>query len=299
MGLNKLIIIGSLAAVFLATLVFSQKSLDQNLQLQQANIGQVAVTSKSPSDKVTLKVTPKNEVTPLAVTLSPGLLSNSPAPLEKQIVTTTINPQVSLMVTPTVTPALIPIQVTPTPTPFPSPTSSLVSPQTETVISSLVINEVAWMGTTADANDEWIELFNPSNQAVNLKGWVLKTLDGSPSVTLNGQVGPKSYFVLKRTSDVIPDVVTGQIYTGALENSGETLELRDEKGSLVDATPNSTAWAAGNNTNKATMERVNPAVSGTLAANWKTNNQQTRNGHDVKGNLINGTPGMANSALSF
>jgi len=40
---------------------------------------------------------------------------------------------------------------------------------------TIVINEIAWMGTENSANDEWIELY--SDQQVNLTGWILEAAD--------------------------------------------------------------------------------------------------------------------------
>ncbi len=37
----------------------------------------------------------------------------------------------------------------------------------------LVISEVAWAGTAASSNDEWIELHNQGDEAVDLVGWQL------------------------------------------------------------------------------------------------------------------------------
>ena len=37
----------------------------------------------------------------------------------------------------------------------------------------LVINEIAWAGTAASSADEWIELFNPTDQPIDLSGWTL------------------------------------------------------------------------------------------------------------------------------
>jgi hypothetical protein len=39
--------------------------------------------------------------------------------------------------------------------------------------SPVVISEVAWAGTAASPNDEWIELYNRSQGPVDLAGWTL------------------------------------------------------------------------------------------------------------------------------
>jgi hypothetical protein len=37
----------------------------------------------------------------------------------------------------------------------------------------VVISEIAWMGTSTSANDEWIELYNNSASPVSLSGWLI------------------------------------------------------------------------------------------------------------------------------
>jgi len=130
----------------------------------------------------------------------------------------------------------------------------------------LVINEIAWMGTTVSYADEWIELYNTTGQSISLTGWTLRATDGDPNISLSGSVAPYEYFLLERTDDTsVPNIAANLIYTGSLGNTTETLELRDASGNLID-TVNS--WYAGDNTTKATMERTNPLISGTDPTNW-------------------------------
>ncbi len=120
----------------------------------------------------------------------------------------------------------------------------------------VVINELAWMGTQNSANDEWIELYNKSATAVDLTGWTLTAVDGQPNISLSGSITAGGYFLFERTSDdTVSGVTADQIYTGALSNSGEILELRDGAGNLIDKIDASAGWSAGDNATKATMER--------------------------------------------
>ena len=48
----------------------------------------------------------------------------------------------------------------------------------------VVISEIAWMGTTASDDDEWIELHNNTRSDFDLTGWTLQAADGTPSITL-------------------------------------------------------------------------------------------------------------------
>ncbi|MEQ6375620.1 phospholipase D-like domain-containing protein [Bacillaceae bacterium S4-13-56] len=132
----------------------------------------------------------------------------------------------------------------------------------------VAINEIAWMGTTNSYNDEWVELYNNSNQALDLTNWTLNASDGTPAITLSGTISAGGYYLLERTSDdTVPGITADIIYTGALGNSSESLELRDSSGTLIDYVD---AWYAGDNTSKATMERTDPFVSGTTTSNWNT-----------------------------
>ena len=107
----------------------------------------------------------------------------------------------------------------------------------------VVISEIAWMGTTASSSDEWIELRNNTAQDIDLTGWTLNASDGSPVITLVGTISANGYYLLERTDDTsVADVVADRIYTGALGNAGEVLELRDDSGQVIDSVD---SWYAG------------------------------------------------------
>lgn len=132
----------------------------------------------------------------------------------------------------------------------------------------VVMNEIAWMGTTTSYTDEWFELYNTTNQTINLTGWTLRSTDGDPSITLTGSIEPYGYYLMERTDDnSVPNITADLIYTGNLSNTSENLELRDASGVLID---NVNSWYAGDNTTKATMERKNPLTSGIDPTNWNS-----------------------------
>lgn len=155
----------------------------------------------------------------------------------------------------------------------------------------VVISEVAWMGTQADANDEWIELYNNTDQAIALVGWRLEAADGMPSIVLSGVIPAKGFFLLERTDDnTVSDIIADQIYTGALSNPGEVLVLKDPSGNVIDtANGNGGPWPAGDDSRRATMERLDLMASDS-DVNWATNDGIHRNGLDAQNNPINGTP---------
>lgn len=177
------------------------------------------------------------------------------------------------------------------PTPTPTPT------QPFTPSLQIIINEVAWGGTAANASDEWIELYNPNAFAVDVTGWTLTGSDGSPAITLNGVIAAGGYFLLERTDDnTVSDIAADLIYTGDLGNGGETLTLRDAGGGAVDsANLNGGPWPAGSGApGYFSMERTAP--SNDTDANWHSNNGLQRNGLDANGQPLNGTPRQPNSS---
>jgi len=89
---------------------------------------------------------------------------------------------------------------------------------------AVVINELAWMGTTVSANDEWLELYNNTGVDIDLTNWTIIAQDGTPNIILaeTKTIKAHDYFLLERTSDdSVLGIMADQIYVGALGNSGE------------------------------------------------------------------------------
>jgi len=174
---------------------------------------------------------------------------------------------------------------------------------------TVVVSEVAWMGTQASAHDEWVELYNATDEDIDISGWTL-TWDEekeSPNViqfpapeegeeeTAGSVIPAHGFYVLERTDDdTISDIEADLIYTGALGNSGEKMVLYDGDGNIIDVVDATEGWPAGDNSTKSTMERIDPLAKDS-ADNWATNDGQTINGLDADDSPINGTPGQPNS----
>jgi len=136
----------------------------------------------------------------------------------------------------------------------------------------IVVSEIAWMGTTASATDEWIELYSNTSSPINLAGWTLAAADGTPTINLNGIILAGGHFLLERTDDTsVPGVAADQIYTGALGNDGEDLVLRDGSNNVINRVDSSGGWFAGHNQARVPMVRVDTMLDGSLARNWTHN----------------------------
>ena len=174
---------------------------------------------------------------------------------------------------------------TATPTPFVAPT--------DIPAQAILINEVAWSGTTASSSDEWIELHNPGASTVSIAGWSLT--DGFDiSISLSGSLPEYSFYLLERTDDTtVADIAADGIYTGSLRDGGEVLQLLGPAGELVDSANSSGgSWPAGRSSPRASMERRGGAD---FPGNWGSYTGYNGNGLDVSGNPIRGTPLRTNS----
>ncbi|KUK27245.1 MAG: hypothetical protein XD60_0487 [Acetothermia bacterium 64_32] len=168
--------------------------------------------------------------------------------------------------------------------------------------AQVVINEVAWGGTEASPYGEWIELYNASDEPVDVSGWALVwegvTIplgeeSGGTFVLRSHVIEPHGFFLLERGRD---DTVVGRqadiIYRGALSDRGETLRLLNPWGEVV-STANlgcEGGWWAGEA--GASMERVSPAAPDDRFS-WRTG---IPGGFlDAAGAVIRGSPGEPNA----
>ena len=159
----------------------------------------------------------------------------------------------------------------------------------------VIINEVAWAGTHASANDEWIELHNPGTTSIDLTGWVLS--DASDlRINLTGTITARGYYLLERTDDAtVLDIHADQIYSGGLRNDGESLILQGPSGKVIDsANLGGGSWPGGNQGARRTMERWGGEDR---RGNWGTFTGWGGNGRDAQGKKIQGTPRQPNSVL--
>lgn len=184
-----------------------------------------------------------------------------------------------------------------------TPTST--STPTASPIGSIIINEVAWMGTLASTSHEWLELYNPTAGTVNISNWKIAAADGSPSITIpSGTTIASGEYILLSNGNAFSSDVTSTTtvipYSGAslLSDTGETLFLRDASNSFIDASNgNGGVWPAGTLTtasNHGTMERMGTGAD--TDVNWVTSTDADNdwNKNDIAGNLIHGTPGYDN-----
>ncbi|HEX6096269.1 MAG TPA: lamin tail domain-containing protein [Thermoanaerobaculia bacterium] len=153
----------------------------------------------------------------------------------------------------------------------PPVTDDLSADRSDDGTREVIISEIAWMGTSDNPADEWIELRNTTSRSIALTGWELNADTGVPRIRLKGTLRPNAHFLLERSDDgTVPGVKADQIYKGPLVDTGEILELRDAQGRLIDRAGSSGSWFAGSKSPRASMCRGDPTVPGTSERGWYT-----------------------------
>jgi len=103
--------------------------------------------------------------------------------------------------------------------------------------SGVLINEIMWAGSSVSTADEWIELYNSSDQIVDISGW--RIFDDVKAVEMakidDGQIDPEGYFLVSNNEkdhefsggesvlNIDPDIVNSRV---SLSNSNLKISLQ-------------------------------------------------------------------------
>jgi hypothetical protein len=207
---------------------------------------------------------------------------------------------------------------TATQTPTVTPTRTLTPTPPNASVLSILINEVAWSGTSsARDGDEWIELYNTESVARNLNGWRL-TIDTSSdqsaettlvAFTSADTILPGNFFLLARENssgnfDIFTNVTEDKGFEmntpSSIPNTGIiVLRLYSPQNLLIDTANNgkNSGWYAGTaSSTYATMERKAGKVLDSSSA-WNTFSGATF-ALNRDNSVVRGTPKRANSAIT-
>lgn len=164
---------------------------------------------------------------------------------------------------------------------------------------TVIINEVAWAGSVDSVNDEWIELYNTTNQAIDLTGWTISDDQGTSIYNLSGSIPAHNYFLIEDNENAVNPNNADIIINISLANTGDSLALYDNNNQLMDTVNSSGGtWYTSDSVNKPSMERVNALNSGDIASNWKQSTALNQSITASGGTVIKGTPGSINSVTT-
>ena len=148
--------------------------------------------------------------------------------------------------------------------------------------STVVINEINYNSADDFDPEDWVELYNPTNDPINIGNWTFKDENDAHVFTIpeNSSLGPDQYLVLCKDADafsaLFPDVsnYVGDLGFG-LDGAGELTRLFDASGVLVDVVEydDSFPWPIGADGNGPTLELVDPYSDNAIAANWSASQE--------------------------
>ncbi|SVA87103.1 uncharacterized protein METZ01_LOCUS139957, partial [marine metagenome] len=176
------------------------------------------------------------------------------------------------------------------------------------LFGGVVINEIHYHPTSEDVREEFVELHNTGDEAVNLERWSLRR--GVRFDFPKAIVPAHGYLVIAADADVfaarhpgVQPVVGG--WNGVLSNRGETVRLEDAAGKTIDSVSYADEgewairqqglphykhqgwdWLAEHDGGGKSLELVNPTLSNKHGQNWAASTVGA------------GTPGAANSVLN-
>jgi hypothetical protein len=147
--------------------------------------------------------------------------------------------------------------------------------------NSVVVNEI--MYEPSSSNCEFIELFNSSNDQVDLANWQVITKNGEGNIIANAHkfLSKGEYFIVASDSILIKNYpylaesqfVSLTIYSPLnLHNTEDRVEIKDAFGNIIDSVLYSSKWHNKNILERKdkSLERVNPYLSSNAPSNWST-----------------------------
>ncbi len=156
---------------------------------------------------------------------------------------------------------------------------------------SMVINEI--MFAPSGGEPEWIEIFNSSTAAVDLRNWKLSNRISSSKyaiATAEVVLSPKSFAVITRDSlafSAFHSSIPGLLFTSSslpvalFRNDSDAVVLYDPRNSVTDSLYYKSSWGGGGGKS---LERISPSDPSTERSNWGTSLSP-----------LGGTPGRVNT----
>lgn len=138
--------------------------------------------------------------------------------------------------------------------------------------AGVVINEIFYNGPDEEQNVEFVELYNPSDAAVNLSGWRLDK-DVEFTFPAGTTLAADGYLVLAAEAESFRQAYgtdPAGVFKGRLGHRAGRIRLVNAKGKKVDQVryKDQAPWPTGADGYSASLERICPMVDGEKPENW-------------------------------
>ena len=158
----------------------------------------------------------------------------------------------------------------------------------------IVINEINYNSSDNFDSDDWVEIYNNSNDTIDIGSWLLKDEDDDHIFTVpsNIKILPEQYIIFCKDTikftELFPNVESyyGNLGFG-LSGGSDLVRLFDYTGSLVDTVryDDDDPWPLSADGNGPTLELKHPTLDNTLWESWSASEGY-------------GTPGAQNSVFN-
>lgn len=148
-----------------------------------------------------------------------------------------------------------------------------------TLITMVVINEINYNSADDSEAGDWVELFNPGSQSLDLTGWKFSdSNDGHIYYFPAGTELPAGGYLVLYSDSTLFHSIHGNSIQGlgelgfAFSGSGELLRLIDPSSTIIDSLTYDDAppWPIGADGWGPTLELVNPLLDNSTGDNWAT-----------------------------
>ena len=139
----------------------------------------------------------------------------------------------------------------------------------------IVINEIYYEPPDKTSREEFIELYNPTDQVVDMSNWAF--VAGVSYIFPEGTVlSPHQYLVVAEDPEVVSRrfgvscPVLGP-FVGKLSNEGESVVLMDSEGNVVDVVDYKVKfpWPLASAGDGSSIELINPSLDNSLGGSWR------------------------------
>ncbi|SMO78950.1 CotH kinase family protein [Gracilimonas mengyeensis] len=146
-----------------------------------------------------------------------------------------------------------------------------------TETSEIVINEIMYNAPDEEDPEDWIELYNPNDFAMNIGGWTIKDDDDEHTFILpeNTLIAETGYLVISQNLGAFQEIygsrnnVIGSMDFG-LGGGGDQVRVYDQNGILVDSLEytDEAPWPLEADGGGYSLELTDPSSDNALAENW-------------------------------
>lgn len=137
--------------------------------------------------------------------------------------------------------------------------------------NSIVINEIMYAPKTPEP--EWIEIYNRTNQTINLKNWKIGDSQTLRTITLDFNLNPNDFAIITSKDTLLsfyPWLKAEKILIQSLpafNNDEDAVRIYDTYGNLIDSVY---YFSSMGGSNGFSLERISPEQSSNLTSNWGT-----------------------------